>query len=87
MRHHFIKKIKNLTWEGLISPNFFDWDSGGTFSSWISLVKEGCAMKGKPQFNHEGYRDPVPYKAIRKLEQDYRKQQALNRPKRRGGKR
>lgn len=44
-------------------------------------------MKGKPQFNYEGYRDPVPYKVIKKLEQDYRKQQAQNRPKRRGGKR
>ena len=44
-------------------------------------------MKGKPQFNHEGYRDPVPYKAIKKLEQDYRKLQAQKRPKRRGGKR
>lgn len=76
-----------MVWEGLISPKFFDWDSGGTFFFLNFLVKKGCAMKGKPQFNHEGYRDPVPYKAIKKLEQDYRKQQAQNRPKRRGGKR
>lgn len=44
-------------------------------------------MKGKPQFNHEGYRDMVPYKAIKNLERDNRRQQVNNKPKRRGRKR
>lgn len=43
-------------------------------------------MKGKPQFNHEGYRDTVPYRAIRNIERDNRRQKAVNRPKRRGRK-
>lgn len=40
-------------------------------------------MKGKPQFNHEGYRDTVPYRAIRNIERDNRRQNAVSRPKRR----
>lgn len=43
-------------------------------------------MKGKPQFNHEGYRDTVPYRAIRNIERDNRRQQTVSRPKRRGRK-
>jgi hypothetical protein len=46
-------------------------------------VKEECAMKGKPQFNHEGYRDMVPYKAIKNMEREKKRRPVVRRTERR----
>lgn len=44
-------------------------------------------MKGKAQYNHEGYRDLVAYQAIKNLEQGTRLEQERNRKRNRNSQR